>query len=161
MEIIRGDLLDSKCNHIAHCCNCFHTMGGGIASAIKERFPEAYEADLKTKCGDRKKMGSYSWGYSFIHDKTIYNLYGQYSYGAGKHLEEDSLYKALIHLKNNLTFTSNLPYIKLGLPWKIGCGLAGGNWKEVKLTIENIFEKSSFPVYWVKLPDKLPTYINF
>ena len=29
-------------------CNCFHTMGAGLAGQIFTRFYEAYQADLKT-----------------------------------------------------------------------------------------------------------------
>jgi len=48
-----GDLLDLASNGeldvIIHGCNCFNTMGAGIAKLIKSRWPEAYQADLSTK----------------------------------------------------------------------------------------------------------------
>ena len=36
-------------------------MGKGIAKTIKTRFPEAYQADLKTNKGDREKLGTISF----------------------------------------------------------------------------------------------------
>lgn len=32
---VHGDLLTSDCDLVIHCCNCFHTMGAGIAKSIK------------------------------------------------------------------------------------------------------------------------------
>ena len=39
MEIIKGDLLKSDVPAIIHQCNCFHTMGGGIAVQIASKYP--------------------------------------------------------------------------------------------------------------------------
>ena len=65
MEFIKGDLLHlalaKKLDVIIHGCNCFCTMGAGIARSIKECFPEAYEADCKTKRGKLSKLGSLSF----------------------------------------------------------------------------------------------------
>lgn len=64
-------------------CNCFHTMGKGIALEIKKRYPEAYEADLATPYGDYDKLGTFSKA-TFVRDGktlTIYNLYSQFKFG--------------------------------------------------------------------------------
>ena len=59
MKLIKGDLIQLAKNGefdvIIHGCNCFCTMGAGIAKTIKDIFPEAYKADLNTKKGDRSK----------------------------------------------------------------------------------------------------------
>lgn len=150
MKIIDGDLLNSECNHIAHCANCFHTFGAGIARQIREQYPEAYDADLNTKKGDINKLGQFTCAESS--GKFIYNLYGQYSFGSGKRLMEDKLEMALVHLKNHLC-TKRIDgdsNIILGFPWKIGCCLAGGNFSIVRPMVEGIFKEVGFPVYWVK-----------
>ena len=45
MKIIEGDLiqlaLDGEFDLIIHGCNCFCSMGAGIAKSIREIFPEA------------------------------------------------------------------------------------------------------------------------
>lgn len=57
MKKLKGDLialaLEGEFSVIVHGCNCQCAMGKGIAKTIKTRFPEAYQADLKTKKGDR------------------------------------------------------------------------------------------------------------
>ena len=86
MHKLRGDLiklaLRGDFDVIVHGCNCFCTMGAGIALAIKSTFPDAYQADLKTSKGDRSKLGSYSTAtiQSQNHQLMVVNAYTQYHY---------------------------------------------------------------------------------
>ena len=56
MKIIQGDLVamaqQGQFDVIVHGCNCFCAMGAGIAKSIRRAFPQAYEADLKTRKGE-------------------------------------------------------------------------------------------------------------
>lgn len=62
MKIIQGNLFkDKNLTVIAHGCNCFNTMGSGIAKTIKILYPEVYETDCKTIKGSREKLGTISW----------------------------------------------------------------------------------------------------
>ena len=86
MKSIVGDLLklanDGRFDVIVHGCNCYCTMGAGIAKAIRDQYPAAYEADLKTEKGNRDKLGTYSSAdvsggdYRF----TVVNAYTQFHY---------------------------------------------------------------------------------
>jgi len=62
MKEITGDLLalalQGQFDVIVHGCNCFCTMGAGIAKTIKKQFPEAYVADQNTQPADHTKLGS-------------------------------------------------------------------------------------------------------
>ncbi len=64
MNFVTGDLLrlalDGRFDVIVHGCNCQCAMGKGIALSIKQQFPEAYDADLRTPKGERAKLGSIS-----------------------------------------------------------------------------------------------------
>lgn len=137
MKIISGNLLTSNVPVIVHQCNCFHTMGSGIAKILKEEYPEVYEADLTTKYGDRSKLGGFSIaeikkGMSL---KYVFNLYSQYNYGRG--LKTD--YEALEDGLAEIVYWCNLHHIKrIGLPYLIGCGLAGGDEKVVLAIIDKI-----------------------
>jgi O-acetyl-ADP-ribose deacetylase (regulator of RNase III) len=55
MKKVKGDLIklakEGAFDLIIHGCNCFGTMGAGIARTIKSQFPVAYTADLDTKKG--------------------------------------------------------------------------------------------------------------
>lgn len=139
MKIIQGNLLDlfdaGEFNVIAHGCNCFCTMGSGIAAQIRQRYPRAYEVDniYSGNPGDINKLGGFT---KCARDLTIdsgmiYNLYTQYEFGGDKvHLNYDAL--ALCLYKLNFEQKGK----RVGLPM-IGCGLAGGDPVIVKEIIEN------------------------
>lgn len=61
MKTISADLIqlagNGQFDRIAHGCNCYCTMGAGIAKAVMEVFPSAFEADRATKREDRAKLG--------------------------------------------------------------------------------------------------------
>lgn len=137
---IEGDLLESDCNVIGHCCNCFHTMGAGIALQIKKKFPLAYDVDAKTPYGDREKMGTNSQ--IFCNGKFVVNMYAQYQYGYGNHFHLPSFKLCLERMLNDFGAVN-----KIGLPYMIGCGLAGGNWEETKKVIEEVTNKFERIVY--------------
>ena len=60
----KGNLLDlaeaGEFDIIIHGCNCFNTMGGGIAREIRERYPEVSTVDSKTVSGDYSKLGNWT-----------------------------------------------------------------------------------------------------
>ena len=84
MNIIQGDLIklakENELDVIIHGCNCFNTMGAGIAKAIKKNFKEAYEIDKSTKKGDKLKLGDYTA--VKLGNLTVVNAYTQYYYGS-------------------------------------------------------------------------------
>lgn len=148
IEYVEGDLIqmakEGHFNAIAHGCNCFHVFGSGVAAQIKESFPEAYSADKNTVWGDRSKLGNYSNNSALTQTGgvfRIYNLYTQFNYGkTGRHLDYEALAKALEKL--NFLVRADLPF---GIP-KIGCGLAGGDWKIVSTMIESILPNHNITV---------------
>lgn len=144
-----GDLLEAavagEVNVIAHGCNCYCTMGNGIAPEIKKRFPAAYAMDLGTVKGDPKKLGTFTYaqvwadecGGESNHAIGIYNLYTQFGFwGRNKGLRDldyNALYNALAAMSEDLsTFDGE---IKVGLP-KIGAGLAKGDWDIIEMMIK-------------------------
>lgn len=127
-KIIDGNLLklalQNEFDVILHGCNCFCTMGGGIAKQIKDQFPEAYQADLKTKKGDKSKLGTYTStkiirdGISFI----ICNCYTQFMYSSNTPQVD---YNAIRDVMKRIA--KDFPDKRIGYPL-IGAGLAGGDW---------------------------------
>lgn len=133
IRYIDGDLVRDadKYDVIAHCCNCFCTMGSGIAPQIKHKFPKAYEADCKTIKGDEAKLGTIS--YTENTTPIVVNLYGQFDYTgrrSGKmDLDYDALRSALKAMRDKFTGKT------FGMPM-IGAGLAGGDWNVIEAIIE-------------------------
>lgn len=136
MKIVKGDLLDmfnkGQFDAIVHGCNCFNTMGAGIALQIKMRYPEAYHVDLQTESGSRKKLGTISTAKCV--PGTIINAYTQYYPG---HNPLDENYTAIDQC---MRVISNVyKGERVGLPL-IGAGLAGGDWNVIKDIIANNLE---------------------
>lgn len=112
---------------IVHGCNCFHTMGAGIALQIVKKYPEIAKLDKKTKYGDIDKLGKiliYNTG-----KYTIVNAYTQYHYGKGLQVDYYAIQQVFKKIKE--MFSGK----RIGYP-KIGAGLAGGNWYTISSIID-------------------------
>lgn len=141
---------------IAHQANLFHTFGAGLARAIAAKYPYALEADRKTPYGDEKKLGSFSYGVSGDDRPNVVNLYSQAVFAhdvrGGDATDYDALRRALEGVEKFLAPSSSVA--RLGLPYRLGCGLAGGSWPKVYGIIEAAFGKSPVSVVIVKLPEE-------
>lgn len=136
MEIKIGNLLKSDVPAIIHQCNCFHTMGGGIAAQLAYKYPEVYEADLKTPYGSKEKLGDFSFAeIKNSNLKYVINLYSQFDFGYGRHTDYNALEEGLNKV---LDFLFDKGIYRVGLPYLIGCGLAGGNEKTVLEILEKV-----------------------
>ncbi len=65
---------------IVHGCNCFCTMGKGLAKALRDLHPEIYEADQRTTEGDHEKLGCIDDVY-VGNEQWVVNAYSQFQYG--------------------------------------------------------------------------------
>jgi O-acetyl-ADP-ribose deacetylase (regulator of RNase III) len=136
MNVITGDLLrlalDGRFDVIVHGCNCQCAMGKGIALSIKQQFPEAYEADLRTPKGDRSKLGTIST--ALIERPparfTVVNAYTQFHYrGEGVLADYEAIRSAFGLIREQFTGR------RIGYP-KIGAGLAKGDWDTIAAIID-------------------------
>lgn len=136
---VQGDavsmLLNNEADVLIHGCNCQNTMGAGIAKQIRMAFPEAYQADLATKKGDRKKLGTYSKAVVNRNGRSIkiINAYTQYGFG-NKETEAYVDYEAI--RKSMESIAKNEAQGRIVVP-SIGAGLANGCWVTISNSITN------------------------
>ncbi len=130
MKTIEGDLITlaqaGQFDVIIHGCNCFCTMGAGIAKSIKKAFPAAYFADYNSGKGDRDKLGNYTCAEVIIAEQdslVVVNAYTQYSYRrkSTPNVDYDAIRAVFQRIKTDFTEK------RIGYP-AIGAGLAGGDW---------------------------------
>lgn len=159
MTEINGDLIvlakQGMFDVIAHGCNCFCTMGAGIAPQMAAAFGcDTFQGEESYKKGDPNKLGNISYGEVFmideeivaLHDdgnylnpklKSLYvvNCYTQFGFGSNHSdgtispIDYEAL--TLCMRKMNMIFNG----LHVGLP-KIGAGLAGGDWQRIKKIIQ-------------------------
>jgi O-acetyl-ADP-ribose deacetylase (regulator of RNase III) len=133
MNIVKGDLLAMGKNNefdiIMHGCNCFCTMGGGIAVQIANQFPDARHDDDETIRGDAGKLGTYTIGMSGR--LVILNCYTQYSMSR----DNQDVFEYLAFERILDKITARFGKWRIGMPL-IGMGLAGGNPERILPLIE-------------------------
>lgn len=131
-----GDILQCTESMIVHQTNCQGVMGSGLAKQIKDKYPEVYQTYL-FHC--KTNIPQNLLGTSLICEandgKYIANVFGQFSFGQGLQTDYAALKNALkevyaFALQNNLS---------VAFPYKIGCGLGGGDWNIVFDIINEVF----------------------
>lgn len=119
-------------------------MGGGIALAVKNKFHAAYQADLATEYASRHKMGLFSLARVTTDPniKFIVNLYAQYSFGTDRVQLDYGAFES--GMRRVVTWAEGEnPKMVIGIPYGIGCGLAGGKFSVVQSILRKSFENST------------------
>lgn len=114
----------------AHGCNCAGAMGKGIALQFRHKYPEMY-LEYKKRC----KNGMFQLGDIFEYqqgDEHIYNLGTQKDWKTRATLDaiRESVWKMLESATKQCITVIAIP--------KIGAGLGGLIWKDVKQMLEEV-----------------------
>lgn len=137
VTVVKGNICDAKEGIIAHQVNCEGVMGSGVALALRDKWPIIHK-DYFVLCqelGPDKLLGSVDLVFVDT-DKYVANLFGQASFGPGCHTRYDKLEEALRALKKSAEVLGH----DVAIPYRIGCGLGGGDWSIVNRIIHAIFE---------------------
>jgi O-acetyl-ADP-ribose deacetylase (regulator of RNase III) len=146
----KGNLIDMAeqglFDVIVHGCNCVNTMGSGIAAEIRQRYPEAYEADTvytrqieEDTNSQVQKLGNYSTHLvKGEHKFLIVNAYTQVMF-APRDVDHFEYASFEVILKK---FTNEYGPFNIGFPY-IGMGLAGGDKDRIIKMLEDFAEQIS------------------
>lgn len=142
ITIKTGDLLKAEETVIAHQVNCFG-VAGGLAAHVFDKWPYAendymqmvHRANPWALLGMAQLTGQQKDGH------IICNLYGQYHPGADYRPEE--LEKALAILGEQAKAMG----WSVALPYKLSCGICGGDWNEVLQIIERTMDGVDCVIY--------------
>ena len=126
---------------IGHQCNCLGIMGAGIAKQIKAKNPKLFELYVnlcKSLPGKKSLLGRIQVIPTDDNTQYVANLFGEYSFcesiapyeegGKPRHTDYDALKECLHRLHTWMVVNDKTT---CGLPYKLGCGLAGGDWDGV------------------------------
>lgn len=158
----KGDILKSNADFIIHQTNCLGKMGAGLAFKIAKFCPSHY-SDYVHLCDNHKDnpkelLGKYLITYNnmgIVMEGTKNNivaLFGQLGYGRDKqYTDYAALEKAFGSFINNLEKSKkeyNYTEIEtVAIPYKLGCGLGGGDWS----VVENIIKKYDSPLIDIQI----------
>lgn len=146
ITIIDKNILDVEAGIICHQTNCIGAFGG-LAGAIGRKWPIVYREYqrriIHIEPNNWKLLGE-AQEIQVSPTLSVYNLFGQYDVGIDSRKTE---YSALIQAFASLAKEANRDVY---IPYKLGCGLGGGNWNIVSDIIEQAFSYAESDVYICK-----------
>lgn len=152
-----GDLMDAKEPFIIHGCNAQGVMGSGVAKAIRDKHPKAYDTyrEIYKEQGDSLLMGQVVWEWivrpeASWHTRVIGNAVTQEFYGRDgkRYVDYEAVGKAFDEVRRLLDEVvhelGDGPYVAIP---KIGAGLGGGDWDTIASIIEDAMGDYEVVVY--------------
>lgn len=136
---ITGDLLEAKEKYIVHQTNCVSQGGAaGLAYYLFKKFTYANVYESR-KTPDVPGTIIISGSGEDVGERYIVNLMGQlYPGGFENEFPEDSEITRRKFFHQGLIRLAKVPNLEsVAFPFKIGCGIAGGNWEWYLGTITN------------------------
>lgn len=159
VEIITGDLLDAPEKYIVHQCNCYTIKAYGLSQAIFQKYPWA-DCYSERKQFDRRnlavpedcaKFGAVKIIYGPNNKKAVVCLFSQLCPGKPGRFRsypfwetdttEMRITKFYSTLKKFGKYCQKNSIKSCAFPYKIGCGLAGGNWDDYYRAIDYFSRK--------------------
>jgi len=147
-----GNLLHVKSGHIVHGCNAQGVMGSGVARAVRDTYPFAYEQYRKQWETNGLQLGAV-YPVQVKPALMIWNAITQDNFGWGeRQVSYDAIQTCFQYVEDFIQGTENDVPKEIHIPM-IGAARGGGNWEIIREIIE---QTVTFPVtLW--LPDSTVT----
>lgn len=140
---VTGDILTPSYQRgkviVCHQVNCKGVMGAGLAKQIRDTCPgvfDSYRCEVMRITAARYSSGNPSVGlgsvlFCPVKEKgfTVANLFAQDRYGKGQRFTDYGALRKCLNLVHRYAATSRADAVRI--PYKMGCGLAGGDWSVV------------------------------
>lgn len=149
---INGDALEFRDGIICHQTNYHGVMGAGIAASIRDRLltKRQYETYVETcESWGRDLLGQVQFLKTKKDDVIIANCFCQdekLESGDGNITSYTDMKRCFVSVRN----VAMRGHKRVCIPYKMGCGIAGGDWREVRDIIEKVFGKTDLEVVIVR-----------
>ena len=131
-------MLDSKEEYIIHQTNCISI---NLSASIFSKYPYANCYSCRRPMGKRNHAilddiatpGTIDIKGDGLEERKVINLFGQYGMGKPNSYNQskpDSSELRFTWFCEGMEAVRRLNPKSIAMPWKIGCGLGGGSWKE-------------------------------
>lgn len=145
VSIVRGDLLEANVPYICHQVNCQGVMGAGVARQIHYKWPYVFDR-YRELCEKTKSKQNLLGTIQIVSGEdgapNVINIFGQFGYGKnGVYTDYAALRNAFKELDKRFAGKT------LAFPHGFGCGLAGGDWKDVEQMIVQCMPHCDVRIY--------------
>jgi O-acetyl-ADP-ribose deacetylase (regulator of RNase III) len=138
LKILETDIT-TVLGHIVHFVNCKGVWGAGLAADLKRKHPEAFEQykdHLETHYKGEEFLALGDVIFCPVENgKTIVSCFTQYDTGVGSRKTEYSAVRACLSQFRGVN--------DIYIPYGVGCGLGGGDWRIISKMIENLTPKAT------------------
>ncbi len=148
-------------NIILHCVNDEGIMGGGVALAIKNKWPNVYQEYMNRFYLDATHRATAQGQIQLVNVESnpniwVCNLFGQssigdfYGFPAVRYGAIEEGFIRLAHIIRNRTTSKNNKVIIHTV--RLGCSLAGGSWKKVSEIFKRVFKDDDIEIIVYDFP---------
>jgi O-acetyl-ADP-ribose deacetylase (regulator of RNase III) len=137
LQFVSGDLFANRfdAEALAHGCNCQGSMGAGIATGFRDRYPEMF-AEYRRRC--KVQPRAFNLGEAFLWKEagkaSVFNLGTQEGVWRAR-----ASYEAIETALRSMRGQADREAItSIAIP-RIGTGYGGLSWKKVRAIVETVF----------------------
>lgn len=144
IKIINKNILDCTENIIIHQVNPFGTMGAGVARQLADKY-KGLELFYSEHCRELNSdyqllRGTVLFCGDINNKRKIANMFSQ---KPSFETDYEAMEKCFKYIKQ---WASN-NNLSIAMPYKIGCGIANGNWETVERIIADVFDDYEVTLY--------------
>lgn len=138
LHYIDGNILDSEVEYICHQCNCVSFNAAHLAKSIFETYPYAnqYSRRIISDSNTKSEPGTIDIFGDGEENRYVINMYAQRYPGRSKY-NNDTPEDRLKWFGMCLIRIAQEGIDEIALPYRIGCGAAGGDWSKYENVIKN------------------------
>lgn len=144
IEYREGDMFTAPERMLLHGCNAQGVMGSGVAKAMRETYPGAYDAYVLAHRYQGLRLGEIVWYTCKADGRTIANAITQDRYGrdGSRYVDYEAVGAAIARVNYfcvlsqlDLATSGGVKIDSVAMPL-IGAGLGGGDWKVISRIVE-------------------------
>lgn len=138
IQFVAGDLFENaySAKAFAHGCNCQGSMGAGIATGFKARYPEMFE-QYRARCKAKPRQFNLGdvWLWKAVDQPWVFNLGTQEGTWRVR-ASYEAIETALVEMRRQADAEG---VASIAVP-RIGVGYGGLSWKKVRVIVERVFQ---------------------
>jgi len=138
-----NSILNCDEQYLIHQCNCTSKHSKGLAKLIFDKYSNS---NTYINLNYKRQQGTISYHINSNLNKIIINMYAQL-YPGKSNLTNDTKENRIYWFKCCLNVISKIGTItSIAVPYKIGCGLAGGDWNEYINILEQFSKENNINI---------------